>query len=211
MQRREFPGLWLLPDRAATAALPWQRWSRRLCSLVVALIVGASAVGATEAALELKWDQLVPAEQPKKLKPFFGPKTGAYDISGGPAPGDAPPPPPKPEGRWMSDKAASDAPAPVVASLDGKRVHLGGYVVPLDFDATSVKEFLLVPFVGACIHVPPPPANQIVYVKAAKAFDIKGQFDPVWVTGTMKTEAASTGLADAGYTIDAETVEPRAK
>ena len=50
-------------------------------------------------------------------------------------------------------------------SLDGKRVHIGGYVVPLDFEATTVKEFLLVPFVGACIHVPPPPANQIVYVK----------------------------------------------
>ena len=65
------------------------------------------------------------------------------------------------------------------------------------------------PFVGACIHVPPPPANQIIYVKAGNGFEVAGQFDPVTVTGTIKTETAFTGLADAGYSIDAETVEPR--
>ena len=63
-----------------------------------------------------------------------------------------------------------DQPPRVVAELNGKRVRIGGYVVPLDFEATTIKEFLLVPFVGACIHVPPPPANQIVYVKADKGF-----------------------------------------
>ena len=89
----------------------------------------------------------------------------------------------------MSVKRTQPAPTPppVVAELDGKRVHIGGYVVPLDFDATTVKEFLLVPFVGACIHVPPPPANQIIYVKTEKGFEVAGQFDPVTVTGTIKT------------------------
>jgi hypothetical protein len=82
-------------------------------------------------------------------------------------------------------------------------------VVPLDFDATKVKEFLLVPFVGACIHVPPPPPNQIIYVKAADAFEIAGQFDPVYVTGTLKTAGQSTGLAVTGYTIEAAQVATR--
>jgi hypothetical protein len=81
-------------------------------------------------------------------------------------------------------------------------------VVPLDFEATNVKEFLLVPFVGACIHVPPPPPNQIVYVKAEKGLDIAGSFDPVAVTGVISTETAFTGLADAGYTITADEIEP---
>ena len=76
----------------------------------------------------------------------------------------------------------------------------------MDFEATKVKEFLLVPFVGACIHVPPPPANQIVYVKVESGFDVGGTFDPITVTGTLKTTTAFTGLADAGYTLDAETV-----
>ena len=103
----------------------------------------------------------------------------------------------------------ADLPPRVIPELNGKRVRIGGYVVPLDFDATRVKEFLLVPFVGACIHVPPPPANQIIYVKDAKGFEIGGAFDPVTVTGVIKTETAFTGLADAGYSLDAESVEPR--
>ena len=103
---------------------------------------------------------------------------------------------------------AGSAPS-VVTELDGKHVRIGGYVVPLDFEATSIKEFLLVPFVGACIHVPPPPPNQIIYVKAAKGFDVAGSFDPVYVTGTLKVASQYTGLAETGYTIDAEKVEMR--
>jgi hypothetical protein len=148
-----------------------------------------------------------PAQAVSALKP----KT--FFAGSNPVPDDgSPPPPPLPEGGFMSTKrrqVGSDQPPRVVSEFNGKRVRIGGYVVPLDFEATTVKEFLLVPFVGACIHVPPPPANQIVYVKAEKGVEIAGQFDPVWVTGTMKTEPAFTGLADAGYTIDAENVEHR--
>jgi hypothetical protein len=104
---------------------------------------------------------------------------------------------------------SGEAPAPVVTALDGKRVRIGGYVVSLDFDATRVKEFLLVPFVGACIHVPPPPANQLVYVKSEQGFDVSGAFEPVWVTGTLKVSTAFTGLAEAGYSMAAEKVEHR--
>jgi uncharacterized protein len=88
-------------------------------------------------------------------------------------------------------------------------VHIGGYVVPLDFDATRVKEFLLVPYVGACIHVPPPPANQIIYVKAEQGFDVRGSFDPVWVTGALKVIPVLTGLAETGYSLEAERVDQR--
>jgi len=179
-------------------------------SLMAAMACATQVAIATEAPLELRWDQLMPPA-PVKLKPFFGPKSGPFDLGSVPTDGQ-PAPPPKQEGRWLGEKpAASALPAPVVAALDGKRVHIGGYVVPLDFDATSVKEFLLVPFVGACIHVPPPPANQIIYVKAATGFEVKGQFDPVYVTGKLTTTPASTGLADTGYSIDAEKVEPRSK
>jgi uncharacterized protein len=119
-----------------------------------------------------------------------------------------PAPAPKGEGRWMSgDSKAASEPVPVVEALNGKRVQIGGYIVPLDFDATTVKEFLLVPFVGACIHVPPPPANQIIYVKSEKGIEVGKVFDPIYVTGTMTVSFTSTGLADAGYTIAAEQVE----
>lgn len=100
-----------------------------------------------------------------------------------------------------------DQPPAIVTELNGKQVHIGGYIVPLDFEATTIKEFLLVPFVGACIHVPPPPANQIIYVKAQKGIEVSGSFEPVNVVGTLKAETAFTGLADAGYTLEAGSVE----
>jgi hypothetical protein len=181
-----------------------------LGALAVAHVGGAAAPPtAAEPPLQLKWDQLIPPGPPKPLKPFFAgrPSDPNNPHAGNPAA------PQVPEGKWMSTPApptrAAPQPAPVVQGLDGKRVHIGGYVVPLDFEATRVKEFLLVPFVGACIHVPPPPANQIVYVKAEQGFDVKATFEPVWVTGTLTVTPAFTGLAEAGYTLTAEKVEPR--
>jgi hypothetical protein len=189
---------------AASAALVF------FLGLDLALVApGPSPSHAVELPLELKWAQLVPAAPPGPPKSFLagrpaGPLNPANPHDG--APSASPPP----EGRWMSGPLkAGDAPAPVVTALDGKRVRIGGYVVSLDFDATRVKEFLLVPFVGACIHVPPPPANQIVYVKSEQGFEVSGAFEPVWVTGILKVTTAFTGLAEAGYSLDAETVERR--
>jgi uncharacterized protein len=177
-------------------------------ALGLALAAAAPALlGAAEPPMELRWDQLVPPGPPKPLKPFFAGRSEDPSNPHGAAAQQVP------EGRWMSTPSpptgAAPLPAPVVQGLDGKRVHIGGYVVPLDFEATRVKEFLLVPFVGACIHVPPPPANQIVYVKAEQGFEVKGTFEPVWVTGTLKVTPAFTGLAEAGYSLTAEKVEPR--
>lgn len=164
-----------------------------------------ATVRAADAPIDLKWAQLMPPVEQVPLKPktFFGGST--------PAPTDGgPPPPPLAEGGFMSVKRrqpGSDQPPRVVTEYNGKRVKIGGYVVPLDFESTTIKEFLLVPFVGACIHVPPPPVNQIIYVKVEKGLEISGSFDPVSVTGTIKTEEAFTGLADAGYSIDAQSVD----
>jgi hypothetical protein len=163
---------------------------------------------AVEAPLELKWSQLVPPAPPAPPKSFLAGRPPGMSAPANPHDGAAATG--QPDGRWMSGPLKQgEAPAPVVETLDGKRVRIGGYVVSLDFDATKVKEFLLVPFVGACIHVPPPPANQIVYVKSDRGFEVTGQFDPVWVTGTLKVSTQFTGLAEAGYSLEADTVERR--
>jgi hypothetical protein len=169
-------------------------------------------VHAADAPIELRWAQLIPTVPDAPPKSFFSARPSTPIDPANPHAG-APTGPLQSEGRWMSGPGglgqASEAPAPVVAALDGKRVRIGGYVVSLDFDATRVKEFLLVPFVGACIHVPPPPANQIVYVKSEQGLDVSGTFDPVWVTGTLKVATAFTGLAEAGYSLVADKVERR--
>lgn len=105
---------------------------------------------------------------------------------------------------------AAWAEAPVVEELDGQLVKLPGFAVTLDAEPGKVGEFLLVPYFGACIHVPPPPANQTVYVLAAdpeQRFTLD-LFDTVWVIGTMRAQRFSGELAEAGYTIYAERVEP---
>jgi hypothetical protein len=99
--------------------------------------------------------------------------------------------------------------APVVADLQGQTVRLPGFVVPLEGDGTVVHEFLLVPYYGACIHVPPPPANQTVYVVTqGKDAKIRGLFDTVWVIGVMKIERTNSELAEAGYKLEALDVRP---
>lgn len=187
----------------------------RRCALAALALLPMSGVVRAQSTRDLKWADLVPpaapAAKPRSL--FSGaaplsslsPPLPGSPLASGPGSNEdnEPPPPYRSEGKWMSEpsrRRASGPPA-VVTALDGQRVRLGGYVVALDFDATKISEFLLVPFVGACIHVPPPPANQIVYVKTGTPFDIKGQFTPVWVTGTIRTELAFTGLADAGYSM----------
>jgi len=97
--------------------------------------------------------------------------------------------------------------APVVKSLDGQKVRLPGFVVMLEGDAKGVSEFLLVPYFGACIHVPPPPSNQLVHVFPARKVPEKTAMYPVWVTGTINTVQADTKMGSAGYRIKNAQVE----
>ncbi|CAN0589312.1 unnamed protein product, partial [Laminaria digitata] len=94
----------------------------------------------------------------------------------------------------------------MAGELDGKRVRLSGYIVPLEFSDGGVRAFLLVPYVGACIHVPPPPKNQIVMVTSDSPIKPRGLFQAVTVTGTLSIADARTELAETGYRLNASDV-----
>jgi hypothetical protein len=101
--------------------------------------------------------------------------------------------------------------------LDRTTIRLPGYMLPLEFNGTGVTEFLLVPWVGACIHTPPPPPNQIVHVvlDADDAFQSSGLYEPVWIEGEMRARKATQNLymtdgssdIDIGYRLQAKLVE----
>ena len=94
-----------------------------------------------------------------------------------------------------------------VACMNGKNIRLGGYPVPLETDAKGRSTlFFLVPYPGACIHVPPPPPNQLVLVRYPKGLKLDDIYAPLWVTGTLKVEKVSNDLADAAYALDASKV-----
>ena len=97
--------------------------------------------------------------------------------------------------------------APTNPAMDGVNGRLPGYVVPLEEVAQGLKEFLLVPYYGACIHSPPPPANQIVHVFSAKPINGFRSMDTVWVTGTLQSQHGDSYMGASGYRIDATKVE----
>lgn len=96
--------------------------------------------------------------------------------------------------------------APVIEALDGDVVKIPGYVVQLEGDDRRVTEFLLVPYFGACIHVPPPPPNQIIHVKFPEGVPYAVTYDAVWVTGTIKVDRSESDIAVTGYVIEATDV-----
>jgi hypothetical protein len=106
--------------------------------------------------------------------------------------------------------------APVEPAWNGQRVRLPGFVVPLERVKDDVTEFLLVPYFGACIHVPPPPANQIIHVFPAKPVKNLRTMDAVWVIGVLDTTRSDAlkggneamGMAVAGYRMKAEQIAP---
>lgn len=91
---------------------------------------------------------------------------------------------------------------------NGQIVSLPGFIVPIDYSGTGVTAFILVPFVGACVHVPPPPANQLVFVTTEKPYESSGMFEPVRVTGMFGTASTATQLADISYALSAESITP---
>lgn len=101
-----------------------------------------------------------------------------------------------------------DLDAPVVKALDGLSVSLPGFVVPLEGDSEVITEFLLVPYFGACIHVPPPPPNQIVHVTIKGGVPINSLYDAIVVTGVITTQSWSGEIAQVGYKMKAVGVAP---
>lgn len=96
-----------------------------------------------------------------------------------------------------------------VAALDGKKIRLPGYVVPLESDDDGkMIEFFFVPFYGACIHVPPPPPNMLVHVRLSQGIDTPSLYDPVTLKGVMRTQVTQNAMASSAYTMEDATLEP---
>lgn len=91
--------------------------------------------------------------------------------------------------------------------LNGAYIKMPGFIIPFEITAQGVTEFMLVPYVGACLHTPPPPANQLVMVTSAQAWPSNQLWDAVWVTGRMQTQLQDTDIGQTGYFIAGDTLE----
>ncbi len=95
----------------------------------------------------------------------------------------------------------------LVTKLHQQTVNIPGYIVPLEFgDVDTIYEFLLVPYFGACVHYPPPPINQIIYIKYPQGLKSSDFFEPYRVEGTLLVKGYTSDIAQAGYSLDAKEV-----
>jgi len=165
--------------------------------LVAATWLGAPAALAQERPEVIDWKHLVPAGyDPSELVRKYQKEVSSLPDN-------------DPRAARMAERLRQAwENAPVVQSLSNKVVKLSGFLVTLEGDGKAVSEFLLVPYFGACIHVPPPPSNQVVLVRTGtRPFKVNQMFDMVSVTGTLRTERARNDLASASYVIEATQVE----
>ncbi|MEQ1635779.1 MAG: DUF3299 domain-containing protein [Methylococcales bacterium] len=98
--------------------------------------------------------------------------------------------------------------APVEPSWNGKAIKISGFMIPLERNEGKISEFLLAPYFGACIHAPPPPANQLIHVIANKAFEESEITDDVSVSGVIYTQKMGTEMGQSSYLIKGDSVVP---
>ncbi len=146
----------------------------------------------------LTWEELMPEGEEERLAEMY--QMQMAQMYSGPGGGI--------EEGSAADKGVQIGTFNVVKELDGQTVRLPGYSVPFSFAAKAeVSEFLLVPYFGACLHNPPPPPNQTVYIKLDKPMPLKDIAQAVWIEGVITTKRQNSDLADTAYTINATLVE----
>lgn len=157
----------------------------------------ADAVAA-RGVTEIGWEELMPEGEEERLAEMY--QAQMARLYGGPGGGVA-------EGS-AADQAIQIGTFNRVEDIfgqpaDGMKIRLPGYTVPFAYGKDAqISEFLLVPYYGACLHAPPPPPNQTVFVKTDKPIKLKDLSQAVWIEGTLRTETQKSDLADAAYTIE---------
>tara|TARA_B100000768_G_scaffold162856_1_gene163727 strand:- start:2338 stop:2805 length:468 start_codon:yes stop_codon:yes gene_type:complete len=143
-------------------------------------------VAQAEDYIDLEWADLVPAGQPAPL-PII-PELLQHD-----------------QAPLLSQQPSSHG---VRTDWNGQVVRLPGFILPINYLGKGVTAFILAPFVGACVHVPPPPANQLVFVTTNDPYESTGLYEPVNVIGMFGTASMSTQLADISYALSADKIVP---
>ncbi|ALM92724.1 MULTISPECIES: DUF3299 domain-containing protein [Alteromonas] len=97
----------------------------------------------------------------------------------------------------------------VVKTFENKPIRIPGFIVPLESsESKMVTEFFIVPYFGACIHMPPPPPNQIIYVSVEEGVELESLYDPFWFEGTLAIDTTENAMGTAAYRLEHVNVQP---
>jgi hypothetical protein len=175
-------------------AMPWLSASNSLAA-------ESAAANSTEVQFStIEWTDLIPA---KILQILENPPQYVTDMEDGSAQDQI--------SSQISNSiaAASDDPyqqalvsTEVRAEMDGARVRLPGFIVPVEFDEEQIiTQFFLVPYFGACLHMPPPPPNQIVLVDYPQGIKLQELYTPFWISGEISTTVIENDMATSAYSM----------
>lgn len=160
------------------------RLNRRSVLTGLAATAVLPRVASADEIFDLRWNDLLPTDQPTLRNAF----RDVIDHTGAPL-------------SSLQPEASGYR-----TDWVGKTVRIPGFIVPLDYAGSAVTTFILVPYAGACIHVPPPPANQLVLVTTDTPFESGGIFEAVHVTGQLGLTSVTTELAEVGYSMTADDI-----
>lgn len=154
----------------------------------------------------IEWTELMPADD---LEAFLNPPADIQNIEEGSA-GDniasqikAAPSGPA-DNRYQQALASTR----VIAQLGGEAIQIPAFVVPVEFDESQrATQFFLVPYFGACIHVPPPPPNQIIFANYPEGLKLESLYQPFWFFGTLSTTLTENEIATAAYSMHLSRIE----
>ena len=94
-------------------------------------------------------------------------------------------------------------------AMDGQKIRIPGFVVPLEFDEEqTISQFFLVPYFGACLHMPPPPPNQIILVDAPDGVQMSALYEPFWLEGEVSTVVTENEMAKSAYAMQLYKLSP---
>jgi hypothetical protein len=111
----------------------------------------------------------------------------------------------KEEDAYQQALASTD----VNPALNGQKIRIPGFVVPLEFDDEQViSQFFLVPYFGACLHMPPPPPNQIILVDAPDGVQMSALYEPFWLEGEVTTTVTENDMAKSAYSMELHSLLP---
>ena len=158
--------------------------------LILAFLLMIATPAIADEPKTLYWEDLLPEGEVERLNELYAAGAG---VPMGHSPNDP----------MMSTSPSQIGTFNVVEELEGELVRIPGFVLPFEYsESGKISEFLLVPYFGACIHVPPPPPNQIVYVTSEKPADLGQQWNAVWAIGVMRTQQHLNDLGNTAYTLE---------
>ena len=167
----------------------------------ILIVSSAPAVSADAQSYEdIDWTELMPAEDLSALlnRPAF-----LDDIADGSAQDSLD----SFQQRQLEDEQAQQYQAAlsstrVIQEFDGKAIRIPGFIVPLDQNEDKeVTRFFIVPYFGACLHMPPPPPNQILYVESEQGITLENLYDPYWFEGIVSIEQKVDAMGTSAYSL----------